>query len=119
VWIRLRDRHYDRATYLRDCVLVQFVLVCLVSSKYYAWYIGMFFPLALWLPPGDRLRRIVLAVSCAQLLSLTFVAQAHFLNSLLMLVLPVMWAAYAPPSPLSVLDRRQPVAPRRDAAAAA
>ena len=32
--------------------------------------------------------RAALAVSCAQLLSLTFVNQAHFLNVLVMLVLP-------------------------------
>jgi hypothetical protein len=91
-WIRLRGDRYDRDTYLRDCVLIQFVLVCLASSKFYAWYLGMFFPLALWLPEGDRLRRVVLVVTCANLLSLTFVAQAHFLNATLMLVIPLIGA---------------------------
>jgi hypothetical protein len=52
----------------------------------------MFFPLALWLPEGDRLRRVVLVVTCANLLSLTFVAQAHFLNATLMLVIPLIGA---------------------------
>jgi hypothetical protein len=86
----LRNRTCDGATLLRDCVLVHFVLVCLVSSKFYPWYMGMFLPLALLLSPGDWLRRSVLAVSCAQVLSLTFINQAHFLNVLVMLLLPLV-----------------------------
>ena len=91
-WNRFRSGPYDRASYLRDCVLIQFALICIASPKYYAWYLGMFYPLALWLPEGDRLRRVILAVTSAQLLSLTFVAQAHFLNVVLMLVVPMTWA---------------------------
>jgi alpha-1,6-mannosyltransferase len=91
-WVRVRGGRYDRSAYLRDCVLIQFVLICLTSSKYYAWYLGMFFPLVLYLPEGDRLRRVVLAVACAHLLSFTFVAQSHFLNAALMLVIPLIWA---------------------------
>ena len=72
--------------------MIQFALICIASPKYYAWYLGMFYPLALWLPEGDRLRRVILAVTSAQLLSLTFVAQAHFLNVVLMLVVPMIWA---------------------------
>ena len=86
----LRGRVCDPATLLRDCVLVQFVLICLVSSKFYPWYLGMVLPLALLLPSGDWLRRSVLAVSCAQVLSLTFVNQAHFLNVLVMMLLPLL-----------------------------
>lgn len=91
-WRRVRGTGYDRATYVRDCVLISFVLVCVASAKYYPWYLGMFFPLALWLPEGDRLRRVVLAVSVAHCLALTFVAQTHFLNTLLMIVAPTVWA---------------------------
>lgn len=58
-WRTVRGTGYDSATYLRDCVLISFVLVCVASAKYYPWYLGMFFPLALWLPEGDRLRRVV------------------------------------------------------------
>jgi alpha-1,6-mannosyltransferase len=90
-WRRLTGGRYDAAELVRDAVLVQFVVVCLVSAKFYAWYLGMFFPLALWLPRGDWLRRSTVAVSCAQLLSLTFVDQAHFLNVLVMLVVPLIW----------------------------
>jgi hypothetical protein len=97
-WLRLRGGARSPATLLRDCVLLQFVLVCLISPKFYPWYVGMFLPLALWLPEGDWLRRAALAVSCAQLLSLTFVNQAHFLNVLVMLVLPLGLALRRPRS---------------------
>jgi hypothetical protein len=54
----------------------------------------MFLPLALLLPAGDRLRRAVLAVSCGQVLALTFINRAHFLNVLVMLVAPLLAARY-------------------------
>jgi hypothetical protein len=93
-----RDRDLDAAALVRDCVLIQFVLVCLVSSKFYPWYIGMFLPLAVLLPAGDWLGRAVQAVSCAQVLSLTFINQAHFLNVLVMLLLPLA-LVLLPPQP--------------------
>ena len=62
---RLRMRDYPLHIFLRDCLLIQFILICVVSSKYYAWYLCMIFPLCLWLPSGDRLRRVVLALSVA------------------------------------------------------
>jgi hypothetical protein len=93
-WMRWRQRSYSLGEYVRDCVLVLFVLVCLASPKYYAWYMGMFFPLALWLPADNRLRRCILAISCAQVLSLTFVAQSHGLNVLAMLVAPLIWSLF-------------------------
>jgi hypothetical protein len=92
LWRRCRGGRYGQGAFVRDCVLVSFALVCLASSKFYPWYLGMFFPLALWLPEGDRLRRAVLAVAGAQLLSLTFVNQAHGLNVVVMLVLPLALA---------------------------
>jgi len=74
---RLRMRDYPLQIFLRDCLLMQFILICVVSSKYYAWYLCMIFPLCFWLPSGDRLRGVVLALSVAQIASVTFVDQAH------------------------------------------
>ena len=98
MWRRFRAPSYEGRTLLRDAVLLHFVLICLATPKFYCWYLGMFFPLALWLPEDDWLRRAVLAISAAQLLSLTFIGQAHFLNVLIMLVLPLAWALARPPS---------------------
>ncbi|MFZ2446448.1 MAG: hypothetical protein WAW37_08825 [Syntrophobacteraceae bacterium] len=89
---RLRMPDYPLEMFLRDCLLMQFILICVVSSKYYAWYLCMIFPLCLWLPSGDRLRGVVLALSVAQIASLTFVDQAHGLNVLVMVIAPILWA---------------------------
>jgi len=61
----------------------------LASPKYHAWYLGMVLPLAVLLPTGGRLRAAVLALGVANLLSFTFVTQAHLLNVALMLGLPL------------------------------
>lgn len=111
-WRWLRNRGCNATTLLRDLVLVHFILVCLISSKFYPWYMGMFLPLAILLPAGDWLRRAVLAVSCGQVLSLTFINTAHFLNVLLMLLLPMLAArCLAPPSMLNIgaHDGRRPL----------
>lgn len=93
-WLRVRALPYQHETFVRDCLLLQFVLVCVVSSKYYVWYLGMFFPLALWVVSDDWLQRATLAMSCAQLLALTFISQSHGLNELLMLLTPLAWALW-------------------------
>jgi alpha-1,6-mannosyltransferase len=104
LWIRLRGS-YAGEKLLRDCVLVQFVLVCLVSSKFYPWYLGMFLPLAYWLPAGDRLRQAVLAVACAQVLQFTFLREAHGINSVVLLLAPLAYVWYAKPKQNVGVDR--------------
>jgi len=49
------------------------------------------------LPMGSTLRKAVLALGVANLLSFTFVYQAHFLNALLMLVVPLWLVLRAAP----------------------
>jgi hypothetical protein len=72
-------------------LLPQFLLVCLVSSKYYPWYIGMFFPLVCLLDEKRWLRHYVLIISITQLLSMTFIGQSHMINFILIMVLPVIY----------------------------
>jgi alpha-1,6-mannosyltransferase len=91
-WRRFRGREYTHSALLRDCLLLQFVLICLASSKYFVWYLSLIFPLAVWLESEDWLHRALVALSCAQILALTFVEQAHGLNVIVMLVLPLYWA---------------------------
>jgi len=76
---------------------VQFVLVCLVSSKFYPWYLGMFLPLAYWLPAGDKLRTAVLAVACVQVLQFTFLRNAHGINTVILLLGPLAYVLFVPP----------------------
>ena len=89
---RFGKRDYSLRTLLSDCLLIQFVLICIVSSQYYAWYLCMIFPLCLWLPSDDRLRKMVLALSIAHLASLTFIDQSHGLNVLVMILAPIAWS---------------------------
>lgn len=93
-WCRIRRTDYPTKLMLSDALLVIAVLVCGVSPKFYPWYMVMFFPMALLLPEGQWLRRMVIGVTCAQLLGLTFVGQAHILNYLAMTVGPVVWVWY-------------------------
>jgi hypothetical protein len=73
---------------VRAWTLVMFVLLCVASSKFNAWYLGMVLPLALFLPERHWLRRMTLLVTCAQTLSLTFFKQAYMLNYFAMILVP-------------------------------
>lgn len=88
---RFRQKEYPVSDWQRDALLTMILLVCLISLKFYPWYLGMFFPLALLLPEGDRLRGFTIVLSGAQLFSITFIGQAHFLNFLVMTGLPLLW----------------------------
>lgn len=94
LWWRARQAQYNPASFIRDALLVMALLICLVSLKFYPWYICMFFPLALFLPEDDGLRHWMMVVSGGQLFSLTFIGQAHMLNFIVMTALPtalVIW----------------------------
>jgi hypothetical protein len=68
--------------------LVLLVLMCVASSKFNAWYMGMLLPPALFLPERHWLRRLTLLIACAQTLSLTFFKQAYMLNYFAMVLVP-------------------------------
>lgn len=68
--------------------LVMLVLMCVVSSKFNAWYMGMLLPPALFLAERHWLRRLTLLITTAQTLSLTFFKQAYMLNYFAMILLP-------------------------------
>ncbi len=70
--------------------LVLLVLMCVASSKFNAWYMGMVLPLALFLPERHWLRRLTLLIACAQTLSLTFFKQAYMLNYFAMVLVPTL-----------------------------
>ncbi|MEB3205770.1 MAG: hypothetical protein VKK59_00305 [Vampirovibrionales bacterium] len=71
---------------------IQGALIAVFSAKFYPWYCNMFWPLALWLAPGSRLRRMTLALTVGQVFAITALGQAHVLNVLLMWVLPLALA---------------------------
>ena len=90
--LRCLKREFDLRAFLEFSVLMLMLLIGVVSFKFYPWYIGIFLPVALLLPPASRLRRVSLWVSVFQVLSITFIGQAQFLNVILMTLLPLALA---------------------------
>lgn len=82
---------FSTPMWIEKSLLLQLVLVCIVSSKFYPWYLGMFFPLAFWLAPSHWLRQLIILLSCFQLFGFTFIGRAHILNYLVMTLLPITW----------------------------
>jgi hypothetical protein len=88
--------------------VVLLVLMCVVTSKFNAWYMAMLLPPALFLHERHWARRAALLIACAQTLSLTFFKQAYMLNYFAMVLVPALVvlrqvrreraAAAAPPS---------------------
>ena len=80
----------SRKIFLEQSLLSMFVLICIVSSKFNAWYVGMLLPMALLLDEKYWLRRLVILVTSFELLSLTFFKQAYILNYFTWIVLPAL-----------------------------
>lgn len=78
---------------IEKSALILFVLVCVATSKFNAWYIGMFLPAALLIEEGHWLRRLAVLISCAELLSITFFKQAYMLNYFAMILVPA-WIVF-------------------------
>ena len=81
-------KDFSAPVLLRKSLRVMFVLICVASSKFNAWYMGMLLPLALLEDPGYWLRRLVVLITGAQLFSLTFFKQAYILNFFAMILVP-------------------------------
>jgi hypothetical protein len=89
-WIKL-PKDFSAEALARKFVLILYVLVCVASSKFNAWYLAMLLPTALVLREGHCLRRLVVLTAAAELLSLTFFKQAYIINYFVMLLLPVLY----------------------------
>ncbi len=68
-WIRHKRRETLFNTVLQDSLLLETIYVCAVSAHFNAWYLIMFTPLALFLPPGSTLRRFCILAPCTLLFS--------------------------------------------------
>ncbi|MDR3617041.1 MAG: hypothetical protein P4L53_26025 [Candidatus Obscuribacterales bacterium] len=78
-------------TLLRYCLLLALLAVCIVSGKFYPWYIIMFFPMSLWLPERDELRKLAITLSCTQLFAVTLIGHDHVNNFLLLTLVPIAY----------------------------
>lgn len=87
-WLKI-PREFNSDTLLRKSLLILFVLFCIVTSKFNGWYMAIMVPLALIVGVDYWLGRLVLLISAAQTLSLTFFKQAYIINYLVMILLPM------------------------------
>jgi hypothetical protein len=78
---------------IRKSLAVMFFLICIASSKFNAWYMGMLLPMALLMDARYWLRRLVVLITGAELFSLTFFKQAYILNFFAMILTPC-WIVY-------------------------
>ena len=86
-WLKI-PKNFDAKALTTKSLLILFVLICVASSKFNAWYLGMILPLALLLEDDHWLRRLVVLITGTELLSLTFFKQAYMLNYFAMIVIP-------------------------------
>ena len=73
-------KDFPSRLFLEQSLLAMFLLICVVSSKFNAWYMAILLPPALLLDEKHWLRRLVILITAAELLSLTFFKQAYILN---------------------------------------
>lgn len=81
-------KNFSSRAFLEQSLLSMVVLICVVSSKFNAWYMGMLLPMALLLDPKHWLRRLVILITAIELLSLTFLKQAYILNYFAWVLVP-------------------------------
>jgi hypothetical protein len=86
-WLKI-PHNFTAQEFNLKAALILFVLICVASSKFNAWYMGMILPVALLLDDDNWLRRLVVLISCAELLSLTFFKQAYMLNYFALILVP-------------------------------
>lgn len=81
-WLTV-DKERLFQTVLYDSILIQCLAMCVFSSRFYPWYLGMVLPLALLLNDNSKLRSFCVTASCFMLFSLLWFG---FTNSTLNLI---------------------------------
>jgi hypothetical protein len=66
------------------------IVTCFISSKFYPWYIMMFFPVSLWLPEKNFYRRLAIVISCTQVFAVTLIGHGHINNFILLTLMPAL-----------------------------
>jgi hypothetical protein len=89
-------------------VTMLLILTCFVSSKFYPWYLMMFFPAALWLPEKSLVRRIAIAVSCTQVFAVTLLGHGHFNNFIILTLIPTLLTCWLTKNSNAPADNSEP-----------
>jgi hypothetical protein len=91
LWLTWRDRSEQPLTMLQRWTSILFGLIFIVSSQFYAWYLGMLFPLALLTHRKTILADAVVALSGAHMLSFTFLRRKAIGYFLVATALPIFY----------------------------
>ena len=91
-WLKI-PKDFTAKAFITKSLLILLVLLCAASSKFNAWYMAMILPLALLMEGEHWLSRLVVLITAAELLSLTFFKQAYMLNYFAMIVMPA-WIVF-------------------------
>jgi hypothetical protein len=86
-----KDRAQDPLLMVQRWTSILFALIFVASSQFYAWYIGMMFPLALLTHRKTILADCVIALSGAHVLSFTFLRRKAIGYFLIATALPVAY----------------------------
>jgi alpha-1,6-mannosyltransferase len=86
-----REKSAEPLTMIRRWTSVLFALIFVASSQFYAWYIGMMFPLAVLTHGTTMLADLVIGLSGTHLLSFTFLRRKAIGYFVLATLVPVLY----------------------------
>jgi hypothetical protein len=95
LWLTWHARSEEPLMMLQRWTSILFALVFIVSSQFYAWYLGMLFPLALLTHRKTILADVVVALSGAHMLSFTFLRRKAIGYFLVATALPILYLLLA------------------------
>jgi len=90
-----RDRSEEPLLMIQRWSSILFALIFVASSQFYAWYIGMVFPLALLTHRKTIVTDVLILLSGAHLLSFTFLRRKAIGYFLIATALPVLYLVIA------------------------
>jgi hypothetical protein len=93
LWRFWRRAEASMQEFITNALFAQFLIVCVLSSKFYSWYVTGIYPVALLLEPNNWLRKLVILLTLTETLAFTPLGQAHILNYLVMVAMPI-WIIY-------------------------
>ena len=89
------DKFLKTETTILRWFLILFAIIFIASSKFWAWYIGMLFPLALLTRRKTILADAVIFMSCTHMLSFASLRTKTLGYVLFATIIPIVWTAIA------------------------
>jgi hypothetical protein len=91
LYVSWKERGEGPLTMIQRWMSIMFVLIFVVSSQFYAWYLGMMFPLALLTQRKTILADCVIALSGAHMLSFTFLRRKAIGYFVFATLIPILY----------------------------